>query len=98
MTVVRYACQCLPLIVAVVVALLGCDRPSASPELTALADEPSPRFRNVDTPTSYVGDASCTTCHAREAAVYGQHAMSQTFHPWTRATRIEPPSYIRTST
>ena len=82
----------LPLVLAVVVTLPGCDRPSASPAPASRPEEPSPRFRNVDTPTSYVGDASCTTCHVREAVAYGQHAMSQTFHPWTRATRIESPS------
>jgi Tfp pilus assembly protein PilF len=52
-------------------------------------DEPSPRFASVDAPTRYVGDAACVSCHAREAATYRQHAMSQSFHRWTAATRIE---------
>lgn len=52
-------------------------------------DEPSPRFRNVDAPTAYVGDAACTSCHARETSVYRTHAMAQSFHRWTPATRAE---------
>ncbi|MDQ6633727.1 MAG: cytochrome c3 family protein, partial [Gemmatimonadota bacterium] len=54
-----------------------------------MPDEPSPTFRNVAAPTSYVGDASCASCHAREASVYRRHAMAQSFHPWTPATRVE---------
>src|SRR6478672_10351531 len=53
-------------------------------------DEPSPRFRNVDTPTAYVGDAACASCHARETSVYRTHAMAQSFHRWAPATRVEP--------
>ena len=77
--------------------LLGCDRspgPSSSPvadvEAPAPPDESSPVFRNVDRPTAYVGDASCSSCHAREASSYRQHAMSRSFHRWTPGTRIEP--------
>jgi tetratricopeptide (TPR) repeat protein len=56
-----------------------------------MPDEPSPPFRNVETPTSSVGDAACTTCHAPEAAAYRQHAMASSFHRWTRAARLETP-------
>jgi Tfp pilus assembly protein PilF len=83
------------------VALSGCERsrgaqtmvaqPTGSQSSTPLPDEPSPRFRNVETPTSYVGDAACSTCHAREAAAYRQHAMAQSFHRWTRAAHVETP-------
>ena len=77
--------------------LFGCDRaPAPQPEKTADVespeppDEPSPAFRNVDRPTAYVGDASCSSCHAREASVYRQHAMSRSFHRWTPGSRVEP--------
>ncbi len=78
----------LPLLTAV--ALTACDRSSQTasspPELP---DEPAPTFRNVETPTAYVGDAACESCHATEAAAYRQHAMSRSFHRWTPADRIE---------
>ena len=74
-----------------VVALPGCDRPSDSQKTVSLPDEPSPPFRNVQSPTSYVGDVACSTCHASEAVAYRQHAMAQSFHRWTPATRIETP-------
>jgi tetratricopeptide (TPR) repeat protein len=88
------------------VALPGCERSrsaqttdsqatdsqtTASQSTASLPDEPSPPFRNVETHTSYVGDAACSTCHAREASAYRQHAMAQTFHRWTRANHIETP-------
>lgn len=71
------------------VALAGCDR--SQPQQTSVPDEPSPAFRNVSAPTAYVGDSSCSTCHARETAVYRQHAMAQSFHRWSPATRLERP-------
>jgi tetratricopeptide (TPR) repeat protein len=73
------------------VALTGCDQSTKSREIASVSDEPSPHFRNVDTKTSYVGDAACTTCHVRETSAYRQHAMASSFHRWTRATRIETP-------
>ena len=80
----------LTLLVSIGVGSLACDRPP-TPASTALApDEPSPSFRNVTTATAYVGDTSCTACHAAETAAYRQHAMSKSFHRWTAATRIEP--------
>jgi tetratricopeptide (TPR) repeat protein len=81
----------LPLLLAAVVTLLGCERSSRSQTTASVPDEPSPPFRNVETPTSYVGDAACSTCHAREGSVYRQHAMARSFHRWTPATRIEAP-------
>lgn len=85
------ATRFFPLFFSAVVALAGCDRPGKSSTTASLPDEPSPSFRNVETPTSYVGDASCTTCHALETSAYRQHAMASSFHRWTRATRIETP-------
>jgi tetratricopeptide (TPR) repeat protein len=70
--------------------MTACDRSSdttATPP--ELPDEPAPTFRNVERPTTYVGDAACETCHATEAAAYRQHAMSRSFHRWTPADRIE---------
>ncbi len=46
-------------------------------------------FRNVATTTAYAGDAACASCHQQESAAYRQNAMSQSFHRWTQATRIE---------
>lgn len=53
------------------------------------ADPSVPVFRNVANRTDYVGDSSCVGCHAAEAAVYGQHSMASSFHPWTPATKVE---------
>jgi tetratricopeptide (TPR) repeat protein len=75
-------------------ALAGCQRggsDAAPASSTSLRDEPSPPFRNVSAPTSYVGDSACSACHAKEASAYRQHAMSQSFHRWTPATRVEKP-------
>ena len=71
--------------------LASCDRAAPSQTSTLVADEPSPPFRNVETPVAYVGDSACTTCHAAETAAYRQHAMSRSFHRWTAADRVEPP-------
>src|SRR5467141_1235093 len=46
-------------------------------------EPPSLSFRNVATPTAYLGDAACTACHANAAAVYRQHPMAQSFHQLT---------------
>lgn len=75
--------------------LVGCDRSSASGASGAsapppLAETPALAFRNVASPTAYAGDATCTSCHAAEAATYARHNMAQSFHPWTVATRVEP--------
>jgi Tfp pilus assembly protein PilF len=66
-------------------------RPTRSATVASLPDEPSPPFRNVDAPTAYVGDSACVSCHAAEATAYEQHGMSQSFHRWTAATRVETP-------
>ncbi|HET7188947.1 MAG TPA: tetratricopeptide repeat protein [Gemmatimonadaceae bacterium] len=90
----------LSMALAVMIATSGCDRGSdrtdsthaieAPPSPAEPPDEPSPRFRNVDAAAAYVGDAACTSCHARETSVYRTHAMAQSFHRWTPATRVEP--------
>jgi Tfp pilus assembly protein PilF len=79
------------LLLSAVVALAGCERSSPGRPTAEVPDEPSPTFRNVATATNYVGDAACASCHVREATVYHQHAMAQSFHRWTPATRIETP-------
>jgi Tfp pilus assembly protein PilF len=78
-------------LLSAVMALAGCDRASPPHATESVPDESSPVFRNVAATVSYVGDAACSSCHASEASVYHQHAMSQSFHRWTPATRIETP-------
>lgn len=78
----------VPIPFALVLALAACERPAAK-TAGQPADEPAPFYRNVSSPTAYVGDSSCASCHLKEAAVYRQHAMAQSFHPWTIATRVE---------
>ena len=73
---------------AILLGLAGCQR-SASKSAAAPPDEASPIFRNVASATAYVGDSACASCHRKEAAVYQKHAMAQSFHPWTPATRVE---------
>ena len=68
-------------------ALVGCDQSTS--HSTIATDEPSPTFRNVASATAYVGDSACASCHRSEAAAYQKHAMAQSFHPWTVATRVE---------
>jgi Flp pilus assembly protein TadD len=71
------------------IAIGACERSSQPEAPPPLPDEPSPAFRNVDTPTAYVGDAACNSCHAAEAEAYREHAMARSFHRWTPADRIE---------
>ena len=82
----------LRLVLSALVALAACDQRSPRTQSAAqLPDEPSPLFRNVSAPTAYVGDSACVTFHEPQTAAYRQHAMSQTFHRWTPATRVEKP-------
>ena len=83
------ASRVLPLLFSALAAAPGCHRPPPARTTAADSEEPSPRFRNVETPAAYVGDSLCSTCHAREASAYRRHAMAQSFHRWTPATRIE---------
>ena len=69
--------------------MAGCDRSSRTEGPPELPDEPAPVFRSIETPTAYVGDAACASCHSAEATAYEQHAMSRSFHRWTPADRIE---------
>ena len=68
--------------------LAGCDR-DARPRAPELSEEPSPVFRNVSSPTAYVGDDACVSCHTAQASTYRQHSMSKSFHRWTSDTRVE---------
>src|ERR1041384_8480712 len=81
----------LLLLLSALAALAGCNRSPASRTAASPPEEPSPRFRTVETPTAYGGDSAGSTCHAREAAAYRQHPMAQSFHRWTPATRLETP-------
>jgi predicted CXXCH cytochrome family protein len=68
----------------------ACDRPAAPPRAArATPDSVEARFQNVANPVEYVGDSSCTACHAAAAASYAQHSMAQSFHPWTANGRVE---------
>ncbi|MGQ0713741.1 MAG: hypothetical protein ACT4PJ_08410 [Gemmatimonadaceae bacterium] len=58
----------------------------ADPEI----EQPTPLFRNVATPTSYVGDTPCLSCHADAAAAYRKNAMASTFHRWSSDAGHEP--------
>jgi tetratricopeptide (TPR) repeat protein len=69
------------------VCVAACDRSTGSADVAQ--DEPSPLFRNVASPTSYVGDSACASCHAQETETYRQHAMASSFHRWTPNARIE---------
>ena len=79
------------LFLAAIIALAACDHsPQSQPvSVSAPPEAPSPHFRNVEAPTAYAGDTACAHCHAAEATAYQQHAMSQSFHRWTPATRLE---------
>jgi tetratricopeptide (TPR) repeat protein len=70
--------------------LAACDTPREAEPTNTAPEEPSPRYRNVETPAAYAGDASCTPCHEAEAAVYGLHAMARSFHQWRPESQIEP--------
>ena len=52
-------------------------------------DSVEARFRNVATPTAYVGDSACASCHAAAAASYAKHSMAKSFHQWTPDVRVE---------
>ena len=81
----RTSATCL----AALVLLGACEHAPASRAAPEPPDEVVPRFANVAAPTEYAGDASCAGCHATETHVYANHAMAQSFHRWTPATRVE---------
>lgn len=80
-----------PLPFLTLVLVLGCDGASTPETSAALPEEPSPPYRNIETPTAYVGDEACTRCHAEAASAYRRHGMARSFHRWTPETRIETP-------
>lgn len=60
------------------VALAACRKTSPS---IAEADPEVARFVTIsDTSVTYVGDATCQTCHAEIAQTYRTHAMARGFH------------------
>lgn len=70
-------------------ALGACDRPAPPPPPPAAPEEPTPRFRNVEAATAYVGDQPCARCHPEAAGSYETRAMARTFHPWSPGARVE---------
>ncbi len=70
---------------------IGCNRDSVEgvSEMQSVSDS-SIRFSNVH-PASveYVGDATCSTCHADEYAGFQSHGMAKSFTPVTAAQRSE---------
>ena len=77
-----------PAVAVAALSLAACGGEGRQPSHAAAAPpEPpspsSPPFRNVATPTAYVGDAACAACHTSAAAVYRQHPMAQSFHQLT---------------
>ncbi len=75
-------------ILACLAALAGCNR-ARDAQTAEPPDEPSPLFRNVANQTAYVGDSTCASCHLKEATVYRDHAMAQSFHRWDSAKHLE---------
>ncbi|WP_420454420.1 tetratricopeptide repeat protein [Rubrivirga sp.] len=61
------------------VALAGC---AAGPDV--------PAFANLGPDATYVGAASCATCHGEIADAYATHGMANSSYPLTAETRIEP--------
>jgi tetratricopeptide (TPR) repeat protein len=83
-------------LVVVLLSLAGCQRAPEAPWLYAPPSppgdpNPAPVFQNVATPTDYVGDAACASCHAEESEGYRQHGMAHSFYRWTVETRVEAP-------
>jgi len=67
----------------------GCGGTPAPASEGVPPEEPSPRYRSLETAAGYVGDSACAACHAEAAAAYRTHAMARSLHRWTPATRIE---------
>lgn len=81
-----------------VMTFAACDgAPVSTREIAADSDTPTvmapdsieARFRNVATPTAYVGDSACASCHAGAAESYAKHSMAKSFHKWTPDVRVE---------
>ena len=64
--------------VGCVVALAACFAPRGS--------ETDERFLNLGPEATYVGDATCATCHEDLYASYQTHGMAQSFYPLTEET------------
>jgi len=82
---------CRLLLCSAVALSLGCETTPTPTTSAPLPDEPTARYRNIETATAYVGDAACTPCHEEAASAYQAHAMARSFHRWTPETRIEAP-------
>lgn len=95
---------------AVAILLAGCERapePGSAPgdrvgsegrrAAGGGAEAPPIRFRNVESPTDFVGDEACVGCHEDAASAYRSRGMARSFHPWDRGTRVEglPPEPLR---
>jgi len=82
--------------VVALVALGACSNASTADTVavstdttSAVADEPSPVFRNIAEKTAYVGDSACVGCHQAATKAYQANTMAQSFHQWTPDRRIE---------
>lgn len=88
--VVPFRAASLLLALAALYTGSACDRPATpAAAVTQQPDTVERQFRNVATPVDYVGDSSCTSCHAAEAASYAKHSMASSFHKWSADGRVE---------
>ena len=67
--------------VACVVALAAC--------LGSKGAETDGRFLNLGADATYVGDATCATCHGELWESYQSHGMAQSFYPLTAENAVE---------
>ena len=67
--------------VGCVVALAACFAPRGS--------ETDDRFLNLGPQATYVGDATCASCHGELYASYQTHGMAQSFYPLTPESAVE---------
>ena len=81
-----------PAVAVAVLSVAACGGEGRQPShaVAPPPEPPSPTFRNVATPTAYVGDAACTACHASAAAAYRQHPMAQSFHQFAPLPPVAP--------
>ena len=50
----------------------------------------APAFANLGPDATYVGAATCATCHEEIAAAYATHGMANSLYALTAETRVEP--------
>ncbi len=76
--------------VIVLAGLVGCRKtPGNDPSTDGSASASQIVFRNIESPSEFVGDDLCFDCHESEYTGYQDHGMARSYYRLTEANRVE---------